>query len=150
MVKRGGRPAPAKASAQWYEKPLITSKGQFAFTPVADGVYIEHKWGQNSGHIGIPKENIGRFIDYLTALSEVVGGTAPKAARRATTVGPAKGQGVTKGKGGVSPSKGVAREPKKKKEAEKKPTLEELDADLTSYLSERVDGAAEPVSTTAD
>ena len=29
-------------------------QGTFEFTLVADGVYIEHKWGPNSGHVGVP------------------------------------------------------------------------------------------------
>ena len=44
---------------------LNTSKGTFSFTMVADGCYIEHKWGQNSGHVGVPLEAIPGFITRL-------------------------------------------------------------------------------------
>eukprot|EP00965_Chrysotila_dentata_P214706 6188337-Pleurochrysis_carterae.AAC.3 len=47
MVKRrnsGGARQPAQL--EWWEKPMVTPKGTFQFTPVADGVYIEHNWNQ--------------------------------------------------------------------------------------------------------
>merc|ERR1719198_1859293 len=141
MVARGGRKpqgGAAQKQTQWFEKPLRSSKGQFSFTLVTDGVYIEHQWGQNSGHIGIPKESIPQFIKYLQAFS-------PEAAAKPA----AKAAGVAeKGKG---ISKENAKEKKAKKEPEKKPTVDDLDADLMSYQSARAGGdAAEPAAEAAD
>ena len=71
---------------------------------VADGLFVQHKWGANSGQIGIPNESLKEFAQLVLSMS---------------------------GKGAAKPaSKGVAKKEKKKKEPEKKPTAEELDADL--------------------
>mmetsp|Transcript_31236 Transcript_31236/g.68332 ORF Transcript_31236/g.68332 Transcript_31236/m.68332 type:complete len:151 (-) Transcript_31236:886-1338(-) len=136
MVKRrnsGGARQPAQL--EWWEKPMVTPKGTFQFTPVADGVYIEHNWNQNSGHIGIPKQNIGRFIKYLTALEAVINGATPSEAP-----GPARGIAKTRAtpRGKEAAKVEQRRAPKKPKpEPTPKPTVEDLDADLTSYLSAR-------------
>ena len=45
-----------------------TSKGSFTFQMVADGCYIEHKWGQNSGHVGVPLEAMPGFIEKMRTL----------------------------------------------------------------------------------
>ena len=76
---------------------------------VADGLFVQHKWGANSGQIGIPNESLKEFAQLVLSMSGKGGG----------------------GKGAAKPaSKGVAKKEKKKKEPEKKPTAEELDADL--------------------
>jgi len=92
------------------EKKLQTNnKGTFIFTKVADGLFVQHKWGANSGQIGIPNESLKDFAQLVLSMSGKGGG----------------------GKGAAKPaSKGVAKKEKKKKEPEKKPTAEELDADL--------------------
>ena len=122
--KKGGQTAP---QPKWYEKPLRSSKGQFNFTLVTDGVYVEHKWGQNSGHIGIPKETIPQFIKYLQTFAP-----AAKSTGKAAGVSE-KGKGISK----------ENKKPKGKKEPEKKPTMDDLDADLMSYQSARTEGEAE-------
>ena len=55
------RPTPGKET-------LGTSKGTFTFQMVADGCYIEHKWGQNSGHVGVPLEAMPGFIEKMRTL----------------------------------------------------------------------------------
>tara|TARA_B100000524_G_scaffold343572_1_gene239829 strand:+ start:4390 stop:4860 length:471 start_codon:yes stop_codon:yes gene_type:complete len=124
--KKGGQTAP---QPKWYEKPLRSSKGQFNFTLVTDGVYVEHKWGQNSGHIGIPKETIPQFIKYLQTFAP-----AAKSTGEAAGVSE-KGKVISK----------ENKKPKKvaKKEPEMKPTMDDLDADLMSYQSARTGGEAE-------
>merc|ERR1719379_2268787 len=139
--KGGGQQQPA-----WHEKPLQTQKGSFVFTNVADGVYIQHKWGQNSGSIGIPAASIGEFAKYLQFFARAHGNPAPKAAGKGPAVSP-KGKGIAKKAGGGAAekaAKAVAAEggEKKKKEKEKppKPTTEDLDADLLSYVAGRGGG----------
>ena len=50
-------------------KTLNTSKGTFVFQRVTDGLYIEHQWGKNSGHIGIAQESLASFVRTLTELA---------------------------------------------------------------------------------
>merc|ERR1712032_149226 len=122
-----------------YSNPLVTNKGKFTFTLVSDGVYIEHKWGQNSGHIGIPKESIADFARYLAAAGSDLGVSVRAAVptpKKTLSVSD-KGKAITKAKGkeaGVSADK---KKEKPKKEKEAKPTLEDLDADLMNYQSAR-------------
>lgn len=69
---RPGQKKPQQSGRQQQSKPgvkrLNTAKGTFTFTMVADGCYIEHQWGNNSGHIGIPSMSIPGFVAMLTAL----------------------------------------------------------------------------------
>merc|ERR1719345_498947 len=52
---------------------LKTNKGTFVFQRVTDGLYIEHQWGKNSGHIGIAQESLAAFTKTLVALAESSG-----------------------------------------------------------------------------
>merc|ERR1712150_188205 len=140
----GGKP--------WYERPFNTSKGQFSMTLVTDGVYVEHSWGQNSGHIGISKEAIPKFIKFLSAFAPEmpVAKDKPAAKGKAETAGvSSKGKGIAKKekvKAAKEAKEGAGEQKeggKKKKEPEVKKTVEELDAELLSYQSERSGAAVE-------
>ncbi|KAL1524683.1 hypothetical protein AB1Y20_019569 [Prymnesium parvum] len=128
MVKAAGKPkgtrpgAPARGqppAKSMIDRPMHTQKGTFEFTLVADGLYIEHKWGKNSGHIGLPLENIPKFIAYLQGFQE--------------RVNPSKAPVVAQSKGIVK--KAAPKAAPKEKPA--KPTLEDLDADLAGYQAAR-------------
>lgn len=135
---RGTTP-PGKPNAN---KPLNTSKGQFSFTMVADGCYIEHKWGQNSGHVGVPLEAMPAFIARMQTMYESATGQAASKKSPGTPKG-----AITKGGKAAKEEKAKEAKPKKekeKKEPQKKKTVEELDAELTAYTAERgAEGAME-------
>lgn len=90
-----------------------------------DGLYVQHMFGANSGQIGIP-------TDALLKFAGIVSEAALPAGKAVAMPAAAKSKGITK-----------KEQPKKEKKApEPKPTLEDLDADLTSYLSARNGGEA--------
>uniref|UniRef100_A0A7S3AEA2 Chromatin target of PRMT1 protein C-terminal domain-containing protein n=1 Tax=Haptolina ericina TaxID=156174 RepID=A0A7S3AEA2_9EUKA len=126
---RGGQ----QPKKEMIDNPLRTSKGNFQFTLVADGIYIEHQWGKNSGHIGLPVESIPKFIEYLQGFEARASGGKKRAspAKKSPAVA-ATGKGIDK-----KEKQKEQKEKKEKKEPEKKPTLEDLDADLTSYQAAR-------------
>merc|ERR1719217_1208177 len=105
---------------------LKTQKGTFAFTMVADGCYIEHKWGTNSGHVGVPLEAIPGFIQKLQALYTKTTGQKGKKSRGG-------GPKATITKGG----KKKTVKPKEKKKPEPKKSTEDLDNELMNYTAER-------------
>ena len=111
-------------SAKWYEQPLRTNQGTFVFSELSDGIFIEHKWGNKSGQIGIPRKNLAEFIKYLNYLNRGAASSGGDAAAPR----PASG-----------PKKTIEKKPREKKEkiVKEKPTAENLDAELTSYLSKR-------------
>jgi len=115
-------------------------------TQVSDGVYVEHSWGQNSGHIGIPMDAIPKFIRYLSAFSPEAAAAATKAKSpvKAAPVSD-KGKGIVKkGKEAEKKEPKEPKKPKEKKEPEPKKTIEDLDAELLSYQSERSGAASAP------
>jgi len=122
---------PAKQQA--LNKPLSTSKGQFSFTMVTDGCYIEHKWGNNSGHIGVPLEAIPGFIGKLEALYAKTTGQTP----RDKSKSPGGPKGIAKGGKAAKEQKSAEKKKKEKKEPPAKPTLEDLDAELMNYTAAR-------------
>ena len=132
--KGGGKPGTPKPG----QGPLNTSKGQFSFTMVADGCYIEHKWGQNSGHVGVPLEAIPAFIQRLQTMYTKTTGVAP-AAKKSPAASGIKVKGITKGGKAAKVAK-KKEKPKKKMELAPKKSLEELDAELTSYTAARTAG----------
>jgi hypothetical protein len=84
-------------------------------------------FGANSGQIGIPTDALLKFAGIVSDAALPAGKAA--VAKQAE----AKSKGITK-----------KEHPKKEKKApEPKPTLEDLDADLTSYLSARKGGEAD-------
>merc|ERR1719502_255614 len=108
---------------------LKTNKGVFSFTMVADGCYIEHKWGQNSGHVGVPLEAIPGFITRLQGLYSKTTGQKLKS--------PGSGPKATIGKGAKTKKEQKAKEKKEKKEPPAKKSMEDLDAELMSYTAQR-------------
>jgi hypothetical protein len=82
-----------------------------------DGLYVQHIFGANSGQIGIPTDALLKFAGILS--------DAALPADKAVAKPAAKSKGITK---------------KEKKAREPKPTLEDLDADLTSYLQQKDKG----------
>jgi len=113
---------------------LKTSKGVFTFTMVSDGCYIEHKWGQNSGHVGVPLEAIPGFIQKLQTMYTKTTGESP------VKKSPGSGPKVTIAKGGKAKKEEKAKEAKPKKEKKEpppKPTMDDLDADLMTYTAQR-------------
>ena len=149
-AKPGARGSPGKQQPRGKGiQPLQTRKGTFVFQTVADGLYIEHQWGQNSGHIGIGKESLAAFAEKIMQIAQNAGVIKKKATQ------PVKnGQaGATAGLGVSSKGKGIG---KKKEKKEKKEmvvsTTEDLDADLDSYIKGRAPDpeggvpAAEPVA----
>ncbi len=111
---------------------MKTGKGSFKFVKVSDGVFVQHEWGSNSGQIGIPINAIAAFIEALSSVAGKGGGTANGRAQQGAR--PAA-KPAAKQLAGIAKKEPVER---KKKEAKKEPTLEELDADLTSYLAGKV------------
>ena len=112
---------------------LNTSKGVINFTLVSDGLFIEHKWGANSGNIGVPSASLVTFAQTVMKMAGANKASAAKVAGK-------KGQSATAGKG-----KGIAKKKKPaKKPAAKKDTrgLEDLDAEMASYQAERSGPAA--------
>jgi len=115
-------------------KPLSTSKGVFTFTMVADGCYIEHKWGQNSGHVGVPLEAIPAFIGKLEALYAKTTGQGASS-KKSPGSGP---KGIVKGGKAAKEKRAAAKKsPREKKEPAPKKSMEDLDAELTAYTAER-------------
>lgn len=83
-------------------------------------------FGAHSGQIGIPTDALLKFAGIVSDAALPAGKAVAKPA--------------------AAKSKGIAKkeQPKKeKKTPEPKPTLEDLDADLTSYLSARKGGEAD-------
>lgn len=115
-------------------KPLNTSKGQFTFTMVTDGCYIEHKWGQNSGHVGVPLEAIPGFVQRLQFLYAKATGQKSPAAKSPKAPGGPKGA-IDKKKD--AKMKVVKVDKKKKDPPPPKKTVEDLDAELLSYTAQR-------------
>ena len=107
-------------------------EGVINFTLVSDGLFIEHKWGANSGNIGVPSASL---VTFAQTVMKMAGANKASAAG-----GGKKGQSATAGKG-----KGIAKKKKPaKKPAAKKDTrgLEDLDAEMASYQAERSGPAA--------
>merc|ERR1719421_815078 len=134
----GKKPMPGKQPQQQNNNPILkTNKGVFSFTMVADGCYIEHKWGQNSGHIGVPLEAIPGFIAKLQGLYTRTTGTKIAANKSPGKTGPKAT--IAKGKKAKKPN-----EKKEKKEPAPKKTMEDLDAELMSYTAQRGADEAPP------
>ena len=116
---------------------LKTSKGNFSFTMVADGCYIEHKWGANSGHVGVPLEAMPGFIQKMQALYQKTTGEALKSPK-------GTGPKATIAKGGkLAKKKEQEKKKKEKKPPPPKKTMEDLDAELASFTALRnADGTA--------
>ena len=91
------------------------------------------QWGQNSGHVGVPLENMPAFITKLQQLYQKTTGTAMKKSPGAG------GPKATIGKGAKAKKeeKKGAKEKKPKEVPAPKKSLEELDAELTSYTAQR-------------
>merc|ERR1719261_203434 len=106
-------------------KTLNTSKGTFVFQRVTDGLYIEHQWGKNSGHIGIAQESLASFVRTLTELATSSGAIKKSAGAKA------------QGGGTAAKGKGITKKPKEKKEKVVKMTQDDMDADLDSYIKGR-------------
>lgn len=86
---------------------------------------MQHMFGANSGQIGIPTDALLKFAGIVSEAALPAGKAVAKPVA-------AMSKGITK-----------KEQPKKEKKApEPKPTLEDLDADLTSYLSARNGGEA--------
>merc|ERR1719399_603061 len=136
--RKSGTP-PGKQQQQGGGNPnqLKTAKGVFSFTMVADGCYIEHKWGQNSGHVGVPLEAIPGFIAKLQGLYTRTTGTKIAANKSPGKTGPKAT--IAKGKKAKKPN-----EKKEKKESAPKKTMEDLDAELMSYTAQRGADEAPP------
>jgi len=132
---KGGGKGGGQGGGQANVKTLKTQKGLFSFTMVADGCYIEHKWGQNSGHVGVPLESMPLFIKHLETLYQA---TTGEAVAKKSPGGPAK-RGIVKG-GKKSPVQTIEKKEKPKKEKKEPPakkTPEELDAELMEYTAAR-------------
>jgi len=159
MVKPGAKKSPRPASAgkgsggkgsggkspRPGQGPLNTAKGQFTFTMVTDGCYIEHKWGQNSGHVGVPLEAIPNFIARLQACYQKATGQSP-ASKSPKAPGSGPKGAIDKKKDGKSKKAEKKEKKEPRKEAPKK-SIEDLDAELMSYTAARAaDGEGEPVA----
>jgi len=113
---------------------------------VTDGCYVEHKWGQNSGHVGVPLEAMPSFIRHLEGLYQATTGE-PAIKKSPAGAGVAK-KGIVKGK--KSPVQQVEKKEKPKREKKELPakkTPEELDAELMEYTAARgADGNDAPIA----
>ena len=67
--KGGGRGGGSGGGTQ----TLQTGKGTFVFQRVTDGLYIEHQWGKNSGHIGVAQESLAAFAKKIMSIAESSG-----------------------------------------------------------------------------
>ena len=125
--------------------PLQTGKGTFVFQSVADGLYIEHQWGKNSGHIGIAKESLGAFATKIMEIAQKAGAIKTK-----QPVGKKGEAGKKAALGVASKGKGIGKKEKKEKKEVVVTTVEGLDNDLDSYIKGRAaapeEPAAEPVA----
>jgi len=130
-------------------RSMNTAKGVFSFTMVTDGCYIEHKWGQNSGHVGVPLEAIPQFVKNLEQLYQKT--TGEPIAKKSPGGGVAA-KGIVKGGKKSPPTKAVEKKEKPKKEKKELPakkTPEELDAELMEYTAARA-GGDEPAAAPAE
>ena len=137
MVKAAKKPGRGRGGGGPKSTRLNTSKGVINFTLVSDGLFIEHKWGANSGNIGVPSASLVAFAQTVMKMAGANKAGAAKGAGK-------KGQSATAGKG-----KGIAKKKKPaKKPAAKKDTrgLEDLDAEMASYQAERSGPAEAPAA----
>ena len=88
------------------------------------------QWGQNSGHVGVPLENIPAFVQRLQSMYQKTTGQTLKS--------PGSKPKATIAKGGKAAKEQKNKEARgKKKEPAVKPTMDDLDADLVNYTSQR-------------
>ena len=73
--KGGGRGGGSGGGTQ----TLQTGKGTFVFQRVTDGLYIEHQWGKNSGHIGVAQESLAAFAKKIMSIAESSGAVSCRA-----------------------------------------------------------------------